>query len=78
MLGILSYIHPENEIFRKGYHPPKKERVQQEDPTIPNRNGFFDNLPPLSVNDLRKGNGFKLNTLTKKQRKQQQLQRLEE
>jgi hypothetical protein len=40
--------------------------VQQVEPAIPNRNGFFDNLPPLSVNDLRKGNGFKLNTLTKK------------
>ena len=74
MLGLLSKMHPDNEIFKKGYHPPKKERAQQVQPTIPNHNGFFDNLPPLSASELRKGNGFKLNLLTKKQRKQQQLE----
>ena len=78
MIGLLSKMHPDHEIFKKGYHPPKKERVQQAEPTIPNHNGFFDNLPPLSSSELRKGNGFKLNLLTKKQRKQQQLERLEE
>ena len=79
MLGLLSYMHPDHAIFKKGYRPPKKEeRVQQAQPSIPNHNGFFDNLPPLSASELRKGNGFKLNLLTKRQRKEQQLARLEE
>ena len=46
--------------------------------TIPNRNGFFDNLPPLTASELRKGGGFKLDRVSKKQRKQKQLERLEE
>ena len=79
MLELLSYMHPDHAIFKKGYRPPKKEeRVQQAQPTIPNHNGFFDNLPPLSASELRKGKGFKLNLLTKRQRKEQQLARLEE
>ena len=67
MLGLLSYMHPDHAIFKKGYRPPKKEeQVQQVQPSIPNHNGFFDNLSPLSASELRKGNGFKLNLLTKR------------
>ena len=47
MLGILSHIQPNNVIFVKGYRylPPKDEQIKLVEPTIPNRNGFFDNLP---------------------------------
>ena len=48
------------------------------EPTIPNHNGFFDNLPPLSAAELRKGSGFKINLLTKRQKKEQQMARIEE
>ena len=67
-------------IFVKGYRyqPQRDEKIKLEEPTIPNRNGFFDNLPTLSANELRKGGGFKLDRMSKKQRKQKQLERLEE
>ena len=52
--------------------------MQKAEPNIPNKNGFFDNLPLLSAKELRKGGGFKLDRISKKQRKQQELDKLEE
>ena len=74
MLGLLGWIHPENEIFQKGYRPPSRQLIAQSDhqkQMIPNRGGFFDNLDPLNVKELkRKGS---VNFLTKKEKLQFEL-----
>jgi hypothetical protein len=54
MLGILSTLHPNHEIFQKGYRPPSNLPPQQQQrQMIPNPSGFFDGLDPLSAKELR-------------------------
>ena len=43
---------------------------------IPNNNGFMDNLPELSAKEMKKGSGVSF--LSKRQRLEMQLERLEE
>ena len=77
-LGMLAVVAPQHDVFQKGYKPPPKRLAQQlfQQPMIPNHNGFMDNLPELSAKELKKGGGVSF--LTKRQRLEMQLERLEE
>lgn len=48
LLGLLSTLVPDNEIFNKGWLPPKKVKAEVEARMIDNHDGFFDGLNPLS------------------------------
>ena len=78
MLGLLSTLHPNHELFQKGYRPPPnlQPQQQQQQQMIPNRNGFFDNLEPLSAKELRKKTS--LSFLSKRERMQFELARINE
>jgi hypothetical protein len=54
LVNIIGLVDPGNEIFEKGYLPPKKEKLKPEEPSIEAVTGFFEGLP------MKIGNGQKL------------------
>ena len=77
MIALVGTLNPENEMFQKGFRPPSRQANQPiQQIMIPNKGGFFDNLEPLSVKEMkRKGS---INFLTKKEKLQFELERLKE
>ena len=51
MLGLLSTMTSDHEVFKKGYRPParRQQAMQAEEEMIPLREGFFDGLDILSA-----------------------------
>lgn len=77
MLGLLATLHPTHEIFQKGYRPLAALQPQQRQQLmIPNPNGFFDNLEPLSTKELCQKSSISF--LTKRERMQFELDRINE
>ena len=65
LLGLLALIAPQHEVFHKNYIPPKRNRgFELPQHMIPENGGFCNNLPELTVKELKKGGG--INFLTKK------------
>ena len=78
MIALVGTLNPENEMFQKGFRPPSSRQANQpiQQMMIPNKGGFFDNLEPLSVKEMkRKGS---INFLTKKEKLQFELERIKE
>ena len=79
MLELLGFMNPGDDIFKKGYKPPPKHfnnAVNMQAQKFPIREGFLDGLEVLSGKDLRKKSS--INFLTKKQRLEMQLARIQE
>ena len=78
MLGILECIIPASEIFKKNYRPaPSLKRHGINMPVVQNQDGFFDDLPALSFGEMKKRGNSSL-FLTKQERLEQKLHKLEE
>lgn len=45
LVNIIGLVDPQNEIFEKGYLPPKKEKPKAQEVSIEAVTGFFDGLP---------------------------------
>jgi hypothetical protein len=75
-LAMLSTVNPEHEIFKKNYQAPVKGMAPQQQFMIPINNGFMNDLPELSAKERKRGGGISF--LTKQQKLEMQLQRLEE
>ena len=76
MLGLLSFMDPNNAIFKKGYKPPSIKPVQQLGEQFPVRPGFFDGLDMLTSKQMRGRSSISF--MTKKQRLELQLVRINE
>lgn len=70
LVNIIGLVDPSNEIFEKGYKPPKKEKPKTEEQSIQAVTGFFEGLP------MKMGSGPKLR-LPKPQDAATQLSKLE-
>lgn len=58
LLVVLAIFHPDNEIFKKGYVPPKRQSpYSPEMPLFNNSDQLLTNLPILSRKELTKGRG---------------------
>ena len=58
LLAVLSTLQPGHAVFQKGYRPPSKAKLDAQQEMVPNRNGFFDGLEPLSSKELRRHGGI--------------------
>ena len=78
MIGLLGFMNPGDDIFKKGYKPPPKDfnNAMQMQGKFPVREGFFDGLEVLSSKDLRKKTSVSF--LSKKQKLEMQLARIQE
>ena len=71
-LQLLSTINEHHELFEPGYKPPKAEpEGRAQVGMVPVREGFFDNLVPLSGKEAR-GRGS-INFLSKKEKVEQEI-----
>ena len=77
LLGLLGLLNQGHAVFEKGYKPPpSREANQLAAPMVPNPDGFFDNLMELPKAELKKG--CSISFLSKRERLENQLHRLEE
>lgn len=58
-VALLSYFNPEDEIFSKSYKYVRQRDVPLE-PIISNSDGLFDNLPPLTEQQMRSTNRMRM------------------
>jgi len=73
LLVVLAIFDPDNDIFKKGYVPPKRQSpYSPEMPLFNNSDELITNLPLLSRKELLKGRGGLF--LTKEQKLQAKLQ----
>ena len=75
LMGLLATVCAEHEVCQKGYRPQKQD-LQREQQMIADPSGFFDNLEPLSVADLRRKGSVSF--LTKRTRMEMELARINE
>ena len=78
LLGILSYVSDEHIVFVKGYRPPPRHKQKEIEqlPMMQGLEGFFENLPELSLKEQKKAGGMSF--LSKRQRIELQLARMDE
>ena len=58
LLGLLFYLHPDNEIFKADYKPPQYQQTTNfVSPMVMHKNEFFSNLQELNVKQLKKKGG---------------------
>ena len=65
MIGLISHLVPNCEIFRKTYRPPIADRPLAQALMVENKNGFFDNLTPLSSKELKQKGSLSMHVYTK-------------
>ena len=74
MVKLLALWKPDDEIFAKSYRytPPKKVVVA--DYEFKNEDGFFDELPPLTENEIRNSRRLRIPKVDRLRMKLQSLQ----